>query len=265
MASGAARPSSSSLVVEDRAGLICFGLRRGLRQAQAERWWGGGGLRPNGSSGRGQQGDVLHHDRLDRDIAVRAAIAARHRDDGVDHLHAVDHLAEHGIAPALDALAAMVEEGVVRHVDEELRGRRMRVAGARHCQGAAQVFQAVVGLVPDRRAIGFFRHVRRHAAALDHEAGDHAMKHQAVVEPFFHVGEEICRRLRRLAGEHFHRDVALAGFDQHARVGGLAGGGGGGDGLRAGLAGAAAGDAEHERADKQRGGKRGQTGHRKGS
>jgi hypothetical protein len=40
-------------------------------------------------------------------------------DDDVDHVHAFDHFAEHGVAVTL------VEEGVVGHVDEELAGGRI--------------------------------------------------------------------------------------------------------------------------------------------
>src|SRR6218665_1724057 len=43
---------------------------------------------------------------------------------------AADDLAKHGVAMAIGV--GGVEHGVVLHIDEELRGGRIRIAGARH-------------------------------------------------------------------------------------------------------------------------------------
>ena len=76
--------------------------------------------------------------------------------DLLDDVHALDDLAEHGVAVAGRRRVAEVEHVVVGHVDEELRGRRMRIGGARHGDGAGIVLQAVAGFVLDRGArLGF--------------------------------------------------------------------------------------------------------------
>ena len=53
--------------------------------------------------------------------------------------------------------------------------------GARHRQRVLVVLQAVVGLVRDRRVGRLLLHAGLEAAALDHEARDHAVEHRAVV------------------------------------------------------------------------------------
>src|SRR5690349_21474146 len=78
---------------------------------------------------------LLDDDVLDRHVAVEAALAGLHALDLVDHVPALDHLAEHAIAPALGGGLAVIQEGVVLHVDEELARRRVRIAGARHGDG----------------------------------------------------------------------------------------------------------------------------------
>ena len=87
----------------------------------------------------------------------------------------------------------------------------MRVAGARHRQGTAQVFQAVVGFVGDRFAGGFFFHAGGHAAALDDEAGDDAVEDGAVVEAVFGVLLEVFRGGGGFVEVEFDVDVAVVG------------------------------------------------------
>src|SRR6185436_20008599 len=79
----------------------------------------------------------LDHHRLDRHVLVHAAVGRRHGDDLVDHVHAAHDLAEHGIAVAV--LPGVVEELIVVNVDEELRGRGIGIAGARHGERAGLV------------------------------------------------------------------------------------------------------------------------------
>ena len=59
----------------------------------------------------------------------------------------------------------------------------------------------------------FWRHVGEHAAALDHEARDHAMEDQPVEEAIIDIGEEILDGDRRLGGIQFEREGAQRGFE----------------------------------------------------
>src|SRR5688500_15658871 len=114
-----------------------------------------------------------------RHVLMHALVGGGHGDDLVDDVHAAHHLGEHGIAVAV--LPGVIEEVVVVDVDEELRGRRVGVARPCHGDRAGLVLQAVLRFDRHRRARRLLRHARRHAAALDHEARDHAVKDGAVV------------------------------------------------------------------------------------
>src|SRR5258705_13125859 len=59
--------------------------------------------------------------------------------DLVHDLQAFDHFAEHAITPTGGCRRCVIEEIVVDHVDEELAGRRVRIARARHGDAAALV------------------------------------------------------------------------------------------------------------------------------
>ena len=85
----------------------------------------------------------------------------------------------------------MVEEGVIRHVDEELAGGAILIGGTRHGDGAAGVAQAVVGFIFDRRVRLFLLHLLVEAAALHHESRDHAMEGSVVVEAAVNVLQEV--------------------------------------------------------------------------
>jgi hypothetical protein len=87
----------------------------------------------------------------------------------------------------------------------------VRVAGARHGDGVGVVLQAVVGLVVDRRIGALLLHAGLEAAALDHEARDHAVEDGVVVVAFLHVGQKVGHGLGRLVGVEFERDGAVAG------------------------------------------------------
>src|ERR1700694_4890592 len=73
----------------------------------------------------------LEHDLLQRDIlGKRSSGTGRRGRDLVHDVHALDHLPEYGISVALGRCIAKIERLVIRDVDEELRGRGLRVAGA---------------------------------------------------------------------------------------------------------------------------------------
>ena len=135
---------------------------------------------------------------------MHAGIAGLYGFDFLHHVHALRHLAEHGVTPALRVFATVVEKGVIHGIDEELCGGRVRVAGARHGQGAGEILESVVGFVLDFGAGRFFLHAGGHAATLDHEAGDDTVKDRAIVETLVHVSEEIGRGLRSLDGIQFN-------------------------------------------------------------
>src|SRR6185436_18740014 len=176
-----------------------------------------GGLRGGLLFGADHRRGFDHHGLLRHVAAEGPARAGRRLRDLGHHVHAVDHLAEHRVAPAV--LAGIVEEVVVLDVDEELRARRVRVAGARHGDGADVVFQAVLRLVLDGLARRFLAVRLVEAAALDHEAVDHAVEHRAVVVPVLHVLQEVLDRLGRLGRVEFKADRAEVGLDVDLRIG----------------------------------------------
>src|SRR5215470_9898656 len=113
---------------------------------------------------------VLRHARLDDLVRVAHRLSAL---DLVDVLHAGCDLAPHRVLA--------VEEARVVEADEELAVARIRALRARHRHGAAHVRLAVeLGLELLARAAGAGA---LRAAGLRHEAFDHAMEDDSVVEP----------------------------------------------------------------------------------
>src|SRR5579883_396659 len=154
------------------------------------------------------------HARLHDLVGVLHRLAAL---DLVDVLHALGDLAPNGVLA--------VQEGGVVEADEELAVAGVGVGRARHRGGAAHMrFLVELGLQLLARAAhaGAVR-----AAGLRHEAVDHAMEHDTVVEAFADqlldaghvVGGEI--------GTHLDRHGALGGLkdqsifgNSHARFSG---------------------------------------------
>src|SRR5262245_15506077 len=95
---------------------------------------------------------ALNDDRLERYVLVAAAVAGGCCDHLVHDVHAFDHPPEHAVAESLLCRSGEVQELVVRDVDEELRGRRVRIRRARHRERADLVLQPVLGFVGDRVA-----------------------------------------------------------------------------------------------------------------
>src|SRR5207253_4991729 len=119
---------------------------------------------------------------------------------------------EHGITPALNVLAAVVEEAVVGNVDEELRGSRMRLHGTRHGDGVLVVGKTVVGFVLDAWTLVFlFFHAWLETAALDHEVADDTVENGVFVMAGFNVFEEVGNGDRGFLGVQLQDDVAEVG------------------------------------------------------
>jgi hypothetical protein len=83
------------------------------------------------------------------------------------------------------------------------------------------VAQAVLGFILDWRTSRLFLEVGRHAAALDHEAGNYAMKNRAIEETVLRILEEVLHGLGRLVLIQLNRQRALRCLDFKLRVGGL--------------------------------------------
>ncbi|MNT64193.1 hypothetical protein D3C72_2020680 [compost metagenome] len=85
----------------------------------------------------------------------------------------------------------MIQEGVIRHVQEELAGSTVFIGGTRHRNSATQVTQAIIRFVLDRCLGGFLLHIGSKAAALNHKARDHAVENSVVVVAAVHVVDEV--------------------------------------------------------------------------
>jgi hypothetical protein len=115
----------------------------------------------------------------------------------------------------------MVEAGIVDRIDEELVGRRMRIAGARHRYRAALVRQGSISLVLDRIARVETPEAAVETAPLDHEAVDDAVEDRAVVMAIADIGEKILHCLGRRRGIQLDDDIAGVGAEQHPRTSAL--------------------------------------------
>ena len=159
-------------------------------------------------------------DGFQRHIIHARATPGAHAGDFVDYVHAFDHFAKDRVAPAI--LTGMVEKVIVFHVDEKLRRGRMRVAGARHGNRADLVFQTVFRLVANRVAGDFLFQIVREPAALNHETGNDAVKHRAVIKTGAHVFKEVFCAHRRFNVIECQHDAAFRSNHLHPffRLGG---------------------------------------------
>jgi hypothetical protein len=81
-------------------------------------------------------------------------------------------------------------------------------------------FDRALRFVHDRRARRLLLEVGAKAAALNHEAVDHAVKDRAVVVTVAHVLEEVLDRLRRLGRIELQADGTRARAHIDLRIGG---------------------------------------------
>src|SRR5690554_4062928 len=84
------------------------------------------------------------------DILVHASTSSRNFADAVDDIRAFNDLAKYRIAPASWGGRGEIQEVIVYHIDEELGGGRVWIAGAGHGDGVFVVLQTVIGLILDR-------------------------------------------------------------------------------------------------------------------
>ncbi len=152
---------------------------------------------------------------LDRHVLAATPRRGLHDRDPVDHVHALADAAKHGVTGLV--LRYVVEPGIVRQVDKELRGGRVRVRPACHGKRAADILQEIVRFVPDRLACLFGLHVGVEAAALDDEILHHAMEDGVVVKARVDICKEIGDRERRLVRVELDGETAHAGFEDHFR------------------------------------------------
>ena len=120
-----------------------------------------------------------------------------HGPDFIHHVLAINYLTENAVAPAILA-GAVVKKIVIGHIDKKLSRGGVRVGCSGHGDGVAIVFQAIVGFIVDGRADGFLFHARLKAAALHHEARNHAVKNRVVELAGFHVVDKVGNGLRCL-------------------------------------------------------------------
>src|SRR5437879_2241518 len=92
-----------------------------------------------------------------RHVVVHTLATGLHLLDLADHVHPLDHLAEHCIAHPVLRLVP-VEEVVALDVDEKVGGRAIWVRGAGHSDCASIVLEPVAGLILDRRFGGLLLH-----------------------------------------------------------------------------------------------------------
>jgi hypothetical protein len=108
---------------------------------------------------------------------------------------------EDGISPLVRSLRPVVEERIVRMVDEELCRRAVRSGGARH---------------GDRATLAH-RHVGLVTAGLNHEIGNHPVEDQPVVIARLRVRQEVLHAEGCLVGIETDQDVPFCRFQEYTR------------------------------------------------
>jgi len=127
------------------------------------------------------------------------------------YVHTRYNLAEYAVTPSV--LAGIIQEIVVRHVDEELGGGGMGVRGARHGEGAVEIAQPIFGLVLDGVAGLLLSHTREEASTLDHEVTNHPVEDSAVEKAVLYILEKILASNGCVFLVQFYDDIAVVGLE----------------------------------------------------
>ena len=132
--------------------------------------------------------DFINDDGRLGNVVVPADAAGFNACDGVQNVKAVGQLAKAGVL--------RVKVGRVLVHDEELRGSRVGIGGARHGKNAARMLQIVLHkAVGDKLTAngvcGFLLEAFVKAAALNHKALDDAVEDDAAVEAGLNQGQKV--------------------------------------------------------------------------
>ena len=111
--------------------------------------------------------------------------------DFIDHPMALGDFSKNAITPALGCFGRVVQKFVVFYIDKKLSCGAVRIHGSSHGHCIRFIFQAVVCFILNGVAGGFFLHISRHAATLNHKAVDHAMENGAVIMAVFDILQKI--------------------------------------------------------------------------
>lgn len=93
----------------------------------------------------------------------------------------------------------------------------MGFACTRHRDRAFDIFKTVISLVLDFSLSGLLFHAGGHAAALNHEVINHAVKDGAIVMTTFNIGQKVGNCLGRFACIQGEGDIAFIGFEEYLR------------------------------------------------
>ena len=130
-------------------------------------------------------------------------VAVLHLLDLLHDVHSLDHLAEDRVADACPAPFSLFRKSLfltlMKNCDVALSGADVRAMASVPASFFSPFDDSF--LIGGLLALALVLHVGGQAAALDHEAGDHAVEDRAVVVAGVHVGEEVLDRLRGLVGD----------------------------------------------------------------
>src|SRR5882672_12602344 len=150
--------------------------------------------------------DSFDHHGLERRVFLEGcARAGRNVADPVDHIHALNDLAEYCIAPSG---FVGVERLIVEEIHVELRVAAMRILGAGHADRASLIRQAVAGFIDHFCGRGHELVIAVEAAALDDEIGDDAVKSRARIVSLIHVFQEMRDGERSPLGVQFQSEIS---------------------------------------------------------
>jgi len=176
-------------------------------------FWAGGPLLFGFKQSKLFDADFADNHGFGRYILMETACRCFHFADFTDNVHAGSDFTENGIAVALRGFAFEIQKVVVGRIDKELAGCGIRIAGARHGDGADIIFQAVVCFVVDGFIGGLLNHFLGKSAALNHKIVDNAVENRVVVKTFFGIIDKVCHGFRRFDFIQLQLDVAHIGFN----------------------------------------------------